>query len=63
MVLEEKRLTAHAVTKLFGHILVENEENNYILGVFLDLSKAFDMTDHDMLVKTIYHWHYRRVLN
>ena len=43
--------TIHAVTKLTADILASFDNNKDSLAVFLDLSKAFDTIDHDILIK------------
>ena len=45
--------TEHAVIQLISQILDAFNENKYTLGIFIDLSKAFDTVDHDILLKKL----------
>ena len=45
--------TDHAILQLVDQIHQSFEENRYTLGVFIDLSKAFDTVDHDILLKKL----------
>ena len=45
--------TDHAVVQLVDQIIKSFENNKYTLGVFIDLSKAFDTLDHSILLKNI----------
>ena len=42
-----------AITELLGHILKAKELNHFSASVFLDLSKAFDTLNHDVLLKKL----------
>ena len=42
--------TGHAVNYSINHILKEIECKNHVIGIFLDLSKAFDTIDHQKLL-------------
>ena len=42
--------TSHALIKLVSKIATAVDSNTYLAGVFLDLSKAFDTLDHDILL-------------
>ena len=48
--------TIHAVTELIGNILKGFEENKITLGLFLDLSKAFDTLKHSTLLEKLEHY-------
>ena len=43
-------ITEHAVSKLTSALLKGFQQNEFTLGVFLDLSKAFDTLDHQILL-------------
>ena len=45
--------TEHATVKLVDQIYESFEKDNYTLGVFIDLSKAFDTVDHTVLIKKL----------
>ena len=45
--------TDHAISQLFDQIYESFEENKYILGVFIDLSKAFDSVDNSILLRKL----------
>ena len=42
-----------AITELLDHILQAKESNHFSASVFLDLSKAFDTLNHDVLLKKL----------
>ena len=45
--------TEHAVIQIISKILDAYNENRYTLGIFIDLSKAFNIVDHDILFKKL----------
>ena len=45
--------TEHAIVEQADKILNGFLEEKYTLGVFIDLSKAFDTVDHQILLKSL----------
>ena len=45
--------TEHAIVKLVDQIYKSFEKDHYTLGVFIDLSKAFDTVDHKILIRKL----------
>ena len=43
-----------AISELIGNILKKQEENKLTIGVFIDLSKAFDTLSHDILLRKLH---------
>ena len=43
-----------SLMNMINDITNELENNNYSLGVFIDLSKAFDTIDHKIVIKKNY---------
>ena len=45
--------TEHAIAQLVDQIYEAFEKNEYTLGVFIDISKAFDTVAHSILLRKI----------
>ena len=48
--------TSHAILSLVDHIIHSFENKSLTCGIFLDLSKAFDTLDHNILLKKLYNY-------
>ena len=48
--------TEHAIIELTDKISKAIDDGKYTIGIFLDLSKAFDTVNHDILLKKLEHY-------
>ena len=48
-----KRSCEHAIMEMVGHVLHAKNDGKHTMGVFLDLSKAFDTLDHRVLISKL----------
>ena len=48
--------TNHAIAEFLSNVLKGFEEKKFTLALLLDLSKAFDTIDHNILCKKLYHY-------
>ena len=48
--------TEHAILQLTRDITSSFEKGEYTLGVFIDLSKAFEAVDHQILIKKLHYY-------
>ena len=53
---QKQHSTDHAIVYLVNKILKSFENNCYTAGVFIDLTKAFDTVDHNILLKKLFHY-------
>jgi hypothetical protein len=44
------RSTEHNLTQVINHISLTNNDGNFSIGVLLDLKKAFDVCEHNILL-------------
>ena len=52
----QKHSTTHAVLYFINHIASAIDDHCHTLGIFLDLSKAFDTIDHEILLYKLSHY-------
>ena len=55
--------TSHAINHSVSHIKNELKAKNYVLGIFIDLSKAFDTIDHQQMIHKLNHYGIRGTTN
>ena len=48
--------TDHAIIQLADQLIESFNNNKFTIGVFIDLSKAFDTVDHQILLKKLKHY-------
>ena len=48
--------SAMAITKMFDKISAATDKNKFSIGVFIDLSKAFDTVNHEILFRKLEHY-------
>ena len=53
--------TTHAINYSVNKILSEIESKNHVIGIFVDLSKAFDTIDHQKLLTKLEHYGIRGI--
>ena len=58
----KKFSTAPAITNLIDSIKNAIDQNKFACGVFIDLKKAFDAVDHEILLKKLWQYGIRKYL-
>ena len=60
---QKNNSTAHAIICLIDHIEMAMDNNLFIGGTFIDLQKAFDTVDHNILLHKLSHYGIRDLAN
>ena len=47
--------TTNALTEVIDYIYKSPDEGNYVFGIYIDLKKAFDTVQHDILLSKFQH--------
>ena len=55
--------TAHVIINLIDSIENAFDKINFAFGVFINLKKAFDTVDHEILLKMVWHYGIRGIAN
>ena len=59
----KKHSTTHALVDLTEDIRNAIDNNKFACGIFIDLQKAFDTADHNILLKKLEHYGIRGIAN
>ena len=59
----ENHSTSLALIEIVDNIRQSIEDGNYTLGIYLDLTKAFDTVDHTILLRKLQHYGIRGITN
>ena len=59
----KSRSTSMAISLLIENLTDMNDEKKFTTGVFIDLKKAFDTIDHNILLKKLDHYGIRGIAN
>ena len=57
------RSTYMALMNLVENICESIDKKKYVMGIFIDLKKAFDTNDHTILLDKLYHYGIRGISN
>ena len=55
--------TNHALTEMTDNIKMAMNNQEFLCGIFIDLSKAFDTVPHNLLLDKMYHMGFRGITN
>ena len=55
--------TTHTLLEIADKIKQASDSGKYVCGVFLDLQKAFDTVNHDILLNKLNHYEIRGIAN
>ena len=53
--------TAMAIIDLIEYVTTALDKKKHVMGIFIDLKKAFDTIDHEILMKKLYHYGLRGI--